>query len=278
MGAPAAAGKAFRWPPGPAGSDRSPDVGGAVPAPPPARLASVALAFESMWLGLAAAPIAQLRAEGWAPDGPLAYCPRCAQNVGPFEADGDGCPACRGRRPPWRRLVRLGSYDDALRDAIMALKFQAWRRVGTDLGALLGRAIAERLDAVGVDRREVALAPAPMVAGRRIVRGIDHTLVLARAASGASGAPLQRLLYRRRRPAQTSLTATERARAQAGAFGGMSGVRPAALVVVIDDVLTTGATMRSACAEVGHLQRASGQRAQVWGAVVAVTAARGQST
>jgi predicted amidophosphoribosyltransferase len=270
----------FRWPPREAGSSAAIDAPqpGAPALSAPAGLLRVPLALEATWLGIAAAPMARLLAEGWAPAGPLAYCPRCGQDVGPFEADGDGCAACRGRRPPWRRLVRLGTYDGALRDAIMALKFQAWRRIGADLGELLGLAIGERLDAAGLDRRDVALAPAPMTTGRRIVRGIDHTLALARAASDASGAPLRRLLRRRQRPAQTSLTATDRARAQSGAFGVVSGACPAPLVIVIDDVLTTGATMRSACAEVARLQRASGLKARVWGAVVAVTPSRGQTT
>jgi len=43
------------------------------------------------------------------------------------------CPACRGKRLPWARAVRLGEYDGLLRDAIHEVKFTRWRTLGSDL-------------------------------------------------------------------------------------------------------------------------------------------------
>ena len=237
------------------------------------RLVNLALDLEATWLGVARAPMRQLREAGWRPDGPLAYCPRCGGDVGPYEADVDGCSACRGQRRRWERLVRLGRYEGELREAVTAMKFQAWRRVGRELGVLLGSSIAERMATLRVDPGSAVIAPVPMTTVRRMTRGIDHTMTLARAAGAASRLPVARLLRKSARPAQVSLTRTERARAPGGAFAPMAWGRPAPLVIVVDDVTTTGATLRAACAAVGRMQREAGLGVRVWGAVVAVTPA-----
>jgi predicted amidophosphoribosyltransferase len=264
---------AFAWPPRRA--DEAPPAPEARPLPwesgPRGRLVNLALDLEATWLGVARAPMRRLRAEGWAPNGPLAYCPRCGGDVGPYEADLNGCSACRGGRRGWERLIRLGRYEGALREAVTAMKFQAWRRVGTDLGALLGASIAERLATLRVDARDAQIAPVPMTTARRITRGIDHTTTLARAPGEASGLPVVRLLRKSARPAQVSLTRTERTRAPGGAFVPLAWARPAPLVIVLDDVTTTGATLRAACSAVGRMQREAGLPVRVWGAVVAVT-------
>src|SRR5438552_1298166 len=67
--------------------------------------------IEQTWLGLSTPPLAErLAAAGWHPDSPDSYCPRCGTTVGPHESGADGCPACRERRLPWERMIRLGSY------------------------------------------------------------------------------------------------------------------------------------------------------------------------
>src|SRR5690606_29297411 len=194
----------FAWPPRPV--DEAPPELEARPLPwdPPrrARLIDLALELEATWLGVARAPMRALRESGWQPDGPLAYCPRCGGDVGPYEADGVGCSFCRGRRWRWERLIRLGRYEGELREAITAMKFQAWRRVGRELGELLGASIAERISTLRVDAQQVVIAPVPMTAARRMARGIDHTMTLARAAGEVSGVPVARLLRKSARPAQ----------------------------------------------------------------------------
>src|SRR5690606_36758571 len=77
----------FVWPPRPADDPPAPAEARPLPWEPPARgrLVDVAMELEGSWLGVARAPMRQLREEGLQPDGPLAYCPRCGGVVGPYE-------------------------------------------------------------------------------------------------------------------------------------------------------------------------------------------------
>jgi ComF family protein len=231
-----------------------------------------------VWLGLATPPLAERMAEaGWTPDEPRAFCSRCGQQVGPHEADDTGCSRCRARRLAWSRLVRLGSYTGMLREAVQEVKFTRWRRLGHDLGRMLGRSLAVALENAGVAPQDCALVPVPCSFRRRIVRGIDHTLVLARGVAAASGVPILRALARKHRPSQVTVPTSRRAANVSGSIRLRRGADLAdRLVIVLDDVTTTGATLTAACRAAGEcckprldggLRRPRG----IWVAVAAVT-------
>ncbi len=237
-------------------------------------------AFESAWLGREAS-----RLEGWRPDGPGAWCPRCGGDVGPYEADGDGCRACRGSRPAFERVIRLGAYEGQLRQAVLAAKFSADRAAGEELGFLLGRRLVEAAGQIGVEAARVVVTPVPTTWRRRVAlnRGVDHTLTLARAVCRASGARLVRGLLGTHRPRQATLGASARAMNvrrrfwwRAGWPAGSAGAgvgRGVQLVVVVDDVMTTGATMRAAtrAVRVGARGRSAAAGVAIWALVAGVT-------
>lgn len=267
---------------------------------------------ERTWLGPTHEPFAQRAAEtGWRPDEPDAYCPHCGATVGPYEiatpedldalddeltddeadatdldAESQGparCLRCRNRRLPWDRAFRLGSYDGLLRDALHELKFTRFRAVGSTLGRLLGARLAAALDDAGVDRSRLALVPVPMSRRRRLARGIDHTLVLARAVRAVTGGSIINALARRHRPSQLDVPPSDRRANVSGSFR-LRGraVRPDQLagwtVIVIDDVRTTGATLREACrtlrrgiSRADPSGRRAGSPARLWIAVAGVT-------
>ena len=256
-------------------------------SPPPAHLPTSSYlsswsAFERVWLGLVAPPLRQRMAHlGWAPDTPDRYCPRCAATVGPHESTPAGCPLCTAKRLPWVRAIRLGEYRPPLSLFVQEVKFTRWRRLGRELGTLLAESLSPALEEAGRDPEHLVVLPVPTTFRRRMTRGIDHTLVLARGTARSLGVPVRQPLRRAHRPSQLDVPPSQRSSNMAGAF---SAVRPKALaraaaagqagtIVVIDDVTTTGATLRGTAAAVAKSLRSLpvGKRPQIWIAVLAYT-------
>lgn len=230
-------------------------------------------AFEETWLGRVAAPFAvRARRSGWRAEEAGAYCPTCGTTTGPGVIDHAGrCPECRSRRMAWSRAVRLGSYRGELAHAIRQVKFTRFRALGVELGRMLGAAVGEALDAAGVPRQEAVLVPVPMHWSRRWTRGVDHTLTIARGMRRATGLRVWRPLRRCAGPVLLGLGPAARSRAVAQAFTSRGtwpdGVRVA---IVVDDVRTTGATLRAAVRAMPPMPAGGA----IWVATVAVTPAR----
>ena len=278
----------FAWPPvkAPAGHSH--------PSPPavgPGRirtgLRATLAAVEDVWLQRSSPTLRErMRAAGWSPDAAADYCPRCGTTCGPYASDDTGCEWCRARDLPWVRTVRLGSYEGLLRQLVLEVKFTAWRRLGTELGTMLGHSLRDALDAAG-DRGRIAIVPVPMSFRRRMATGIDHALVMARAAAAVAGVPIVRALLRRHGPTQLDVAPSERARNAGRLIRARGRVRvPWAdggpwIVVLLDDVRTTGATLSAAARALdlagGSRSRTSAdEQAQVvvWTTVVAITPQR----
>lgn len=228
-----------------------------------------------VWLDLTLPRLDERFAErGFVPDPPHAYCHKCGLTAdrppGP-----DGCEECVSRRPQWQRIVRLGTYTPPLADVIRQIKFTKWRRLGHDLGRFMGEQIAVQLPA---PRPSIVLVPVPMSWRRRVIRGMDHSLAICRGVCDGlgGGARVAQLLKRQHGPSQLQVLPSERSgnvgrMIQPKKFGFRS-VAPEAIVIVVDDVMTTGATMRAACRAVGEGLAAAGLgRREVWAAVAART-------
>lgn len=151
------------------------------------------------------------------------------------------CSDCRREAPAFLAARSLGPYEGILRRAVHRLKYGHKRFLGELLGRLLAEVVRE--DAA-LCRAEVVV-PVPLYVTRRRTRGFNQAEVLARALAGSSGLPVycDVLLKIRRTAPQTGLSRPLRRENLRGAFV----VRdPAVLrgrrVLLVDDVLTTGAT------------------------------------
>jgi ComF family protein len=162
-------------------------------------------------------------------------CARCGQ-PGPDPL----CGACRAAPPAFDSVRAGGLLGGPLADAIHALKYQGRPALARPLGAwLLARA------PLATDAFVVSV---PLARARRVERGYDQAALLADALAGAAGgrrrlrAALRRV---RETPPQVGRTRAERAMNVAGAFEARPAVAGRDLVLV-DDVVTTGATADAA--------------------------------
>jgi predicted amidophosphoribosyltransferase len=164
-------------------------------------------------------------------------CPLCgAHGSALCAACVDGLePAGRLRVEGLDTVAALVRFEGAGATLVKRLKY-ARRR---DAVGVLGEALAALVDA-----RPQAVTWVPTTAARRRARGFDQAEVLARAVARHLGAPARCLL---RRTDEGSQTARGRAERLASAGFGATGTVPAA-VLVVDDVCTTGASLRAAAA------------------------------
>lgn len=175
-------------------------------------------------------------------------CPRCSSTIGPYTADEAGCPRCRNHRFQFERAIRLGRYDGKLRDAILHLKTNVDEVLGESLGQCLAQKLSERIDLSSID----SVIPMPLHWRRRLGRGYNQTEPIARGVAHTLKKPLQLSWLKRRRSTsrQRDHSATERWNNVRDAFQATSvSIIRGATILLIDDVLTTGATASSAANE-----------------------------
>jgi predicted amidophosphoribosyltransferase len=231
----------------------------------------------------------------WIPDALTDYCPRCGLTVRRHEVVDGLCLACQGGqtpRPPWQRIIRLGEYEPPLSQWICEVKFTRWRKLGRDLGRLLGDSIACQLHtaraAGGVPEGPPLIVPVPMSLLRRLTRGIDHTLAVARGVADRTGGRVVQPIRRDHRPSQIHVAPSRReANVANSVYPRAAWIRPklaGRLIVVVDDVTTTTSTLRAACRAVAACCRAEntdsrhcskGKPAAIWAAVLARTSPEG---
>jgi ComF family protein len=171
-----------------------------------------------------------------------AACPRCAISVeGKPGASVEDCPICRVEGWQLSAAFRLGIYRDELREAVLRMKNPAGEPLTAAIGKLLGESRGEEIAAWLPD----IVVPVPMHWRRRMSRGANSPDLLAAAVAhrlglqAANGALIRARLTR----PQNELPHEDRAENIRGAFRICSTWDFSdARVLLIDDVMTTGAT------------------------------------
>lgn len=172
---------------------------------------------------------------------PRAHCPRCAL---PFTAQANSshlCSRCLKKPPPFAQVYCCGLYSGSLRRAIQQFKFSGRVALDRALGKLLAAAVVP-------DWPYDLVIPVPMERHRQQQRGYNQAVLLARELVRATGGQLdQKLLVKcRTTVVQHDLPARERRINLNGAFA-LGRQLPGGKVLLVDDVMTTGATAE-ACA------------------------------
>lgn len=165
-------------------------------------------------------------------------CPRCGQPL-----TGAGCISCRRLSVSCEQTVAPLRYEDAIATWVQALKFHNGFREGQVLGELLATAVEGTLGNRGLPD---CIVPMPLATRRLLWRGHNQAAFIARIISKRVHIPVRHRLLARTRATlkQADLPRAARRANVVRAFGArnVTGLH----IALVDDVLTTGATMQSA--------------------------------
>ena len=157
------------------------------------------------------------------------------------------CPFCRQQSYGFDRARSFAVYDGALVRAVLLLKFEAM----TPLGSWFAARLAEVVERAGESLAADVVVPVPLHRERQRERGYNQAELLARPLARQLGLPCRPVLLVRTRPRpdKLHLSLEERWESVRGAFAARPGSQVDNLrVLLVDDVMTTGATL-DACAK-----------------------------
>jgi competence protein ComFC len=180
-------------------------------------------------------------------------CERCGAPLGPHANPIGKCPHCRDRRFRFQSVTCLGMYEGLLRRLLVAGKWSHSSNNVRTLSQAFINARANELSAVRTDR----IIPIPQIWHRRFLRNFNPAALVATEISRLLHQPLDMHVLRRSRSTrpQKRASVADRTAIQKGSFR----IRDAHIIqgerlLLVDDVLTTGAT----CNEAVRMLRGAG--------------------
>jgi len=159
-------------------------------------------------------------------------------------AEGAECARCRGQQSLFYAARSVAPYTGSIRNAIRQLKFAG----DMALGEALARPMIDLLDKLewGVD----LVVPVPAGSARRKIRGYNQAALLALPLALGCGLPYRPKALKKVKdtPTQVGLSAAERRDNVRDAFQAAGDLAAGKRILVVDDVMTSGATL-NACAQ-----------------------------
>jgi len=179
--------------------------------------------------------------------GRLAACPRCGRF---FDGAGEAhlCASCSTNSPAFSVHRSCATYRGRLKDALLLFKYKKFRPVGRDLAIFMNE--TKKKDEALWDGVEM-IVPVPLHARRARERGFNQSAVMARELGKLRGLPVETRVLRKIRnaPPQTSLERMGRLTNVRGAYRTVHPERfRGRTLMLIDDVYTTGSTLRECAA------------------------------
>lgn len=186
---------------------------------------------------------------------PINRCHRCAAEIGPYAKSDKGCAHCRNRKLRFRSAVCLGMYDGSLRKALLAAKWSFSAVRMRSLGALLATRRSAELSDMSFD----LIVPIPQHWRQRLVRNFNPAWIVAYELASRLNLNCDVHLLRRtsRTRPQKRVSVKQRFENQRGTLA--VSCPPAVKsqrILIVDDVLTTGAT----CSEAARVLKAAGAK------------------
>lgn len=167
------------------------------------------------------------------------YCYRCGQDASRFALIGGACPNCQGVEIHFDGIARGGVYFGALGQMILSFK-KGRTELDLTLGFLVNSALQGSLFYNDIE----SFVPVPLHWTRRLVRGFNQSLVLAKQLKHPKAKINIDLVRIRYTEKQVSVSLSKRAANVAGAFAVRYDHNFAGRsVCLVDDIKTTGATL-----------------------------------
>lgn len=191
-------------------------------------------------------------------------CPLCRMVVAQSYENGGKLVKCPNCEMELLGLWAVGWRRGVLKKLVSEFKYESVRAIGEVLAEMLNEVIPD-LAKILPEGAEVVVVPLPTIGKHVRRRGLDHTLILARKLAKKRGWKCEQILTRVVDTVQVGAKVKERREQAERAYKVSRGVDSRKYYLLLDDVWTTGASMKAA----ERVMREAGAT-KVMGAVIGV--------